>query len=339
MVDLSNIKNIPQNSFMERDDFSSNVVNKFNNDYDINKSIFGNYAKDGADSTNSQELEALYAELKEVEDKQGLLSQGFNGIKEITNIGTSSEKCNATIEKYKSGEITFEEALAEIDKFEGKQESGLNLFANIATSFAAIGAATLGAAAIIASGGTATPLVVAAIGAGAGAVTKASIKTIDRATNKVEGDALDSKEIAKDALSGAVTGAVAAATMGTGAAQSTLKESVKAGIKGSAKTGFVTGGITGASNYTIDCAFEDDKQFNVKDFAVNTAVNSAVGGTVGTIVGGTNGALRFNNLITHGGKAVVNGQIANASSKDIVANSVCSSTHKILNKTIKDIAA
>ena len=283
------------------------------------------------------DLDKLYAELKEVEDKQGALSQGFNEVKEIVGIGTSADKCDKAIEKFKNGEISYEEALAEIENFDSKQNSGLNLFSNIATSFAAIGAASLAAAAIIASGGTATPLVLAAVGAGAGAATKAGVKLIDRATNKVEGDALDGKQIARDALSGAVTGATAAATMGTGAAKATLKESIKQGAKSSARTGMITGAVSGSSNYMIDCAF-DDKEFNVKDFASETITSAAIGGTVGAIVGSTNGALRYQNVIQHGGKAVVNGQIANASARDILANSVCSSEHKILNKTIRDIA-
>ncbi|MBQ9244678.1 hypothetical protein IJ182_00255 [bacterium] len=336
MVSTKNIE-VSNNRLVLRD-FNSFTSNKNN---DVDGSIFGQNASVQNDNVNfdENELEQLYVELQEAEDKQGILSQGFNELKEFTGIGTSSDKCNDIIEQYKAGDVTYEEALAEIEKYENKQDGGLNLISNIATSFAAIGVASLSAAAIIASGGTATPLVIAAIGAGAGAVTKAGIKTVDRATNKVEGDALDSKEIAKDMLSGAVTGATAAATMGTGSAQQCLAKSVINGAKNSARTGAITGAISGSANYTIDCAFDEDKQFNVKDFAGVTASNALVGASVGALVGSSNGALRYNNVIQHGGKAVINGEIANVSSRDIIANSLCSTEHKILNKAIKDIAA
>ena len=287
---------------------------------------------DNANSTQNEitDVEALYAELQEIEEEQGFFQKGFNDIKEKINIGTSNERCEDKIEKFEQGEITFEEAEAELAKYKSKQDSGLNVFANIACSIAAIAAAT---AAIVATGGAVVPLVLA--GAGAGAVTKTAVKTVERATNEVKDDEFDSKKITKDILSGAVTGSIAAYTMGNGSATA----SFGAAIKKCAITGVKTGAVAGSTNYLIDCGVDGD-EFNAKDFAQTTFVNAAVGGTVGAIMGGTNNLLKTSGIVKYGGKAAVeSGQAIHASGRDIAANSVCTAEYKILNKTIKDIAA
>ena len=289
-------------------------------------------------SESKEEVTVLNEKLNSVMDDQGIFSKGWNEFKEIVNVGTNEEKCHYYIEQYEKGEITFDEAMAKIEEFDAKQDSSLNLFSNIASSFAAIAAGTV---AVIASGGTAAPLLVAAAaGAGAGAAAKATVKFADRATNEVKNDALDAKQITKDALSGAVTGAIAAATMGNGTAGATLKESVALSAGKAARTGVITGTVSGSSNYVIDCAFDDDKDFNAKEFAEITAQSAAIGGVVGGIMGSVNGTLRYNNFIEHGGmvKACAD-SVQNASTKDIVANSVCSAEYKVVNDRIRSIAA
>ena len=113
------------------------------------------------------------------------------------------------------------------------------------------------------------------------------------------------------------------------------------GAINSAKTGLKAGAVSGASNYTIECAFEEDKEFNIKDLATETATNSLVSGTVGLIVGGTNGGLRSADLLHSGGTPVVdaNGNLIHASVRDVMANTGCSAAHKILNSEIKSIKA
>ncbi len=298
-------------------------------DESIFETVYGEDSDgDGVESSYSsnstaENAELLYEQLEAVEDEQGVILNAWNDFKEFTNIGTSVEKCDAAIEQYKNGEISYEEAAAVIDNFDFKQESSLNLFSNIVTSAVAIaaGACTGGLGAIV-------------VGAAAGAATKAGFKTIDRATNDVEGDALDAKQILQDAASGAVTGGVAVATAGTGAntyqngiqiGSTVLKGTAACAVK-SSRTGIITGSISSAANYMIDCTFDDDKDFNAKELMEVTATGAAVGGTVGAIMGTANGVLRSSGVLQ-------------ASDSNTATNSVCSAEYKILNDRLRSAAA
>lgn len=286
-----------------------------------------------------EDVEALKSELENITQKNGGILDTWNKIKEKTGLGLSKAKCEDAIEQYKAGEITYDEALEKIEKFGEKQDNSLNLFANIAVSALSIAAATV---TTVLTGGAATPLLVAAVGAGVGAVTKAGIKTVDRATNEIKGDALDGKQIAKDALTGAVTGALAAKTMGNGKAVANhdIKKAILTNAPKCAVTGVKAGAISGSSNYLIDCAFEDDEDFNFRDFAGATVSNAAVGGVVGGLMGTFNGVMKTTGLISHGGQVnVVDGNIANAGIKDIAANSICSAEYKILTRGINDLVS
>lgn len=302
-----------------------------------NENIFVGDENENQVYSVEESTEVLEAQLQELQDKNGYKMQLWDKLKSAVNAGANSEKCEESIEKYKNGEITFEEALSEIENYGAKQENSLNLFSNILTSFVAIGAAT---AVAVCTGGAATPLVLAAVGAGSGAIAKAGTKLIDRATNKVENDEFDAKQIGKDMVTGALTGAVAQVTMGTGGgafnAGSSVGKNVIKGALSSAKGGVKIGAVTGAANYSIDCAFEEDKTFNLKDMATASATNAIVCGTVGGIVGGANGFLRAEGLLHSGGAAIENGKLAHTSVRDILANSGCSSAHKILNNEIKN---
>lgn len=338
MVDELKINGVNNSVALNYSDFSP--IN-LQNDDEENISIFNFDSDSDADEVTEENILLLSEKLDSVEDKQGVFSNVWSNFKEAVGVGTSASKCDDAIEQYANGEISFDEAYEKISEFEQKQDSSLNLFSNIATSVTAIAVTTAAAAAIVASGGTATPLVLAAIGAGTGAVTKAGFKLTDRATNEVDGDALDAKQIAKDGLSGAVTGGIAAATMGTGSAADTLGSSViKSGLK-SARTGAITGSISGGSNYLIDTSFDDDKDFSTKEFLSATTSNALAGSTVGLVIGGSNGALRSTGILKAGGmvKESMEGSLENASVQDVVANSVCTTEYKVLNDRLHSIAA
>lgn len=302
--------------------------------------------------SKEENIAMLNQYLEESLADDGLFQKGWDGLKNLLNSGANSEKCNEMIQKYAEGSVTFEQAVAEIEKFENKQDSSLNLFSNIATSFAAIAAATAAVAAVVGTGGAAAPAVLAAIakvggttavaavtGAGAGAVTKSTFKMADRATNEVEKDALNGKQIARDALSGAVTGAIAGATMGNGKDLGSVSKSMFTCSKNSAVLGVKTGAISGSSNYVIDCAFDEDKTFNVKDLVTTTATTAAVGAGVGAIMGGMNGALKSTGVLKHGGKVQLDetgNKVLGTSINDQFANSMCSTEYKILTAAIND---
>lgn len=323
MIDVSKFNSVDASKALSYSNFQS-VPKIENSDISI-------FAENNLSSDES--IDALYTKLSEVEDKQGVFSNAWNDIKETTGLGTSVEKCDEAIQKYQKGEITFEEASEIIDKFAEKQDNSLNLFSNIATSAAAIAAV---AAATVLTGGIGAVAAVA-IGAGAGAITKTGFKLTDRATNEIENDALDAKQIAKDTLSGALTGGMAAYTMGT--AGSVAEVGVKKAAISCAKTGAKTGALGGSANYTIDCAFDENKEFKVGDMMKSTATGAVVGATVGGVMGAANGLLRTNGLLDSGCSLDKMLSVENASVKNVAANSVCSAEYKVLNDRIRSIAA
>ena len=288
------------------------------------------------------ELQALEEKLASIESENGCVLKAWDKLKSGLNVGVSSEKCEDAIDKYKNGEITFDEAMAQIEKYDTKQDNSLNLFSNIATGVAAIGTVTA-AVATAATGGLAAPAL-AAIGAGTGAITKAGFKFADRATNAKEKDALNAKQILKDACSGAVTGATSAMTMGTAGstftAGASLSKNVGSAATKCAMTGVKTGAMSGSANYMIDCTFDKDKDFNAGELISNTAVSAAVGGAVGGIMGTANTVLRHNGLLNAGGQAGFdsNGNAVFTSKEDMVANSICTAEYKALNRGIRDLA-
>jgi len=246
---------------------------------------------------NSQ-TENLETKLSEIQDKQGIISSAWNGLKCITGIGSSTKKCEKAIEDFKTGKITYEEAESIITQFETKQENSVNLAANIATGIAAV--AVVGSAVV--TGGLSLGVIAAA--AGVGAATKAGLKFADRATNKLKGDALDGKQLAKDALSGAVDGAVSVATMGIGAtavtgktvAEQTLKQTVIQGAKAGALDGAISGAVTGAADYTIDAALEEEVEFNAGDLIKTTLINTTAGAITGGVMGGIGSGIQYKKL-------------------------------------------
>lgn len=241
----------------------------------------------------SRNMEFLETKLQEIEDKQGLLGKTWNGIKEFTTLGVSESDCESMLAKYNNGEISFEEAIDYLDEYDSKQETMSGLLSNIITGAGSIAIAT----AAVATGGWAAlgakgiaGLAAKSItwgsaflyGAPVGAVLKTTINGIDRATNNIEDDALDGKQIAKDAISGAITGATSAVSSGMGA-------TIKAGkfgetaLKG-ALCGVECGALSGSTSYMTDVVF-GDKEFNFGDLTTNTLTSAAASGTVGAAVG------------------------------------------------------
>ena len=311
----------------------------------VQKNVYNNDVK-ASNKTNEEDLslfhgeefysvEVLQNQLAEINASNGFIGEGWNDIKNGTGLGISSDDCEDAISLYKQGKISFEQAEAKINQYKAKQESSVNLFSNIATGAAAILAGT----AVVATGG------LAALGVGAltGAATKAGLKTVDRATNKVKGDALDGKQIAKDALSGAVTGGIGVATAGTAGnpfnngfavgGKTLIEGGTKACVARCAVTGLETGAISGASNNLIECAFEEDKDFNLKDFTTETVTSAVTGATVGAIMGGVNGTLRSHNLLKHGGAIT-----KNTTQQDTAANIACNVAYKGTNNFVKNTA-
>ena len=268
-----------------------NVYNNNSINEDKNKDLYQAKYESNADisifsenRTQTNQSGSLRDEFENIQDEQGFLGKLWDGIKNITGLGLGSNKVEDAIEDYEKGEITYDEALSQIQSFEQKQEDGVNIITNVAS-----GAAT--AAIAIGTGG----IGLGVIGAGAiiGAGAKAGLKTVDRATNKVEGDALDAKQIVKDSLTGAVDGAINVATGGmVGKAAGTLGKSIANGAIQGAKAGAISGAAAGATEYTVN-SLVDGEEFTFEGLISSTAQNAAAGGVFGGVFGGVSGAIDF----------------------------------------------
>ena len=252
-------------------------------------SIFGENSDD--EKTLEKNLEILNQEFQSAKDEQGFFGNVWNGFKNFTGLGLSSNDVENSIEDYKNGKITFEEALNTIESYQNKQSSMVDMAANV-VSGVVTGAIT------IFSGGTLT-LVGVAAGAAIGGGVKAGIKTLDRATNDVENDALDIKQIAKDTITGAVDGAVNVATAGMikgATAGNTIRQATIQGFKTGALSGSISGAASGAASYSAEVLTEDDKDFDLSEFLKLTSQNAIAGGVMGGVLGGVSQGISQKNL-------------------------------------------
>ncbi len=257
--------------------YGDNTYTNYDNSLKGGESIFvQNQALEGED---------LNDKLDEVKNKQGLLGNIWNGFKNLTGLGLSSDDVEEKIKQYENNEISYDEALSSIDEFEQKQDSAVDMVASMASGLVVAGSVAV-------TGGTSL-LASAAIG---GAV-KAGIKTVDRATNSVQGDELDVNQVGKDLLTGAVDGAV---TMGTMklippsaplAGQSVSRAIVKGAVRGAAD-GAISGGVMGGTNYVADALFEDDVEFSFDEFAKAVGEGTIAGGVMGGVMGGVTGGVQ-----------------------------------------------
>ena len=256
----------------------------------------------------------LEKELNYVKDKQGFIGKSWNGIKETFDAGLSESDCDETINKYKNGEISFEEALETIKGYDEKQSTMTDLFANITTGIASIALVTAAVA-----GGPIGWVTAFALGAPVGAAVKTSLKIADRATNNAKNDEFDSKAITKDVVSGAVTGMTSAVSSGIGAGIKSGKYLVS--VKNGTKCGAICGGVSGATSYLTDVALDDDKYFNAGDLAKNTFTSALVSGTVGAVVGGTvYGISSADKLASQTVKQTIINDSAASSSRKVLGN-------------------
>lgn len=77
-----------------------------------------------ADEISTEEqIQNLEVKLQAVKDEQGFIGKTWNALKCLTNLGSSTEKCEKAIEDFKNGEISYEEADSMISKFSTKQKT------------------------------------------------------------------------------------------------------------------------------------------------------------------------------------------------------------------------
>ena len=271
----------------------------------------------------SKEYNALVNYYQNAKDKQGAIGDLWNGIKDLTGVGISENKCDSMLEKYKNGQINFEEAVKYIEKFDKKQNDSTDLIANILTGTASIATTTI----MGVMGGPLLPIL--ALGAGVGAVTKTALKLFDRATNDVKNDEFDVKTITKDVISGAVTGATSAVP--SGIAQGIKTGNKALAIQNGIKCGAVCGASAGAISYTTDVVL-DNKEFNFGELAKSVGTSAFVSGTVGAGVGA--GLYGIANA-----KGIVGKEVSKTLGQTIASDSASSSARKVLAKAERNIIA
>ena len=265
----------------------------------------------------------LEDKLKNIQDEQGILGDFCNGFKEITTLGISASDCTNMLEKYRNGEISFEEAADYLDEYNSKQTNEASLLSNILTGIGGIAVATAAAATGPIGWGLAFLK-----GAPIGAALKTGINFIDRATNDVEGDAFDAKQMTKDAISGALTGAASAVSGASSLGYKALEQRglIEAGTIGAdvlkgAFCGLECGAMSGSATYMTDVALGDE-DFEFDELLTNTVTSALVSGTVGSVVGvGLNG-LNKTNFANFG---------------TVTKDSISSSTRKFLGAETKDM--
>lgn len=238
----------------------------------------------------NEQINNLQNALNNAKNEQGIIGKFWDGAKGLTGLGLSSKKCQSYIDAVNGGQMSYEEAYNNVLKYQSKQKGAVNIISGILSG-------TLAAAAVgfMPSGASKAKTILAA--AGVGAAAKSGIKTADRATNNVQNDALNPKLIVKDGMSGALDGAVSAATIGIGKdavlSAKTKTEAIKQGAVAGAKGGAISGAVMGAGDYTIDCAFGDQK-FEADTLITNTAYGAAAGAVSGAVTGALVSGKRFN---------------------------------------------
>jgi len=284
---------------------------------------------DGTISTSHNPISSnkLYNELRshfeDIQDKQGAIGSLWNDVKGITGIGTSEKKCDSMLEKYRNGEISFEQAANYVDSFDKKQSDTTDLIANIVTGVAAIATTTLAGV----MGGPLLPIL--AIGAGVGAVTKTGFKLFDRATNKVKNDEFEAKTMIKDFVSGAVTGAASAVPSG-------ISKGIKDGnkilaVENGIKCGLACGAVSGSTSYMTDVAL-GDKKFNADELFNATASSALISGVVSAGIGAGLYDIA-------GAKGLIGQEVTKSTTQTIASDSASSSARKICANKLRHIAA
>ncbi len=134
--------------------------------------------------------------------KAGEEDKAFSAITGFTQGMSFKTKMNQdVVELYKNNEITYEEAKNILKTKEVTTDSMANIISNIAAGFVSTATGLL----LKGKFKAAYPVIVGASTA-VGAVVNAGIKFLDRAFNKIDNDALDTKTILKDLGGGAING-------------------------------------------------------------------------------------------------------------------------------------
>ena len=226
--------------------FDSNVQETLNQIQGDEKAPNG-HAELGSASQKSQETlhntdtKTLKEEFETIKNQQGTIGNLWDGFKNLTGIGDSSDKVEKALDKFEKGEITKDEAQKVLEEYSKGQEMCVDVAADVISGIAAIGAFALA----VPTGGTSLAAGLA-ISTAVGAGLKTGIKCADA---KLNGREYNLKNAAYDSVTGGVNGVLAPVTNGLGntvvktigtklgltITDEAAKETAKEGIKSTAQ--------------------------------------------------------------------------------------------------------
>lgn len=229
--------------------------------------------------TTEEKLSELNTYFATMKLNQGIFAKGIDSVKSLFSSNGTSKGVKEAIEKYENGDISYNEALKTIAKFEEAQNSNSEIVANAVSGAASLFA---GIAASNKGGSSAKSI---AIAAAAGAISKGLTKLTERSTNGIKGDALTAKNLVKDLTTGAINGAIVGGT-----ANYTLSGGKTLNASTGSITGAISGGGIGYTNYMAD-VIAGDREFSLKDAAAQTIGYAAGGAAIGGAAGGISAAV------------------------------------------------
>ncbi|MDO5437531.1 MAG: hypothetical protein Q4F80_04975, partial [bacterium] len=277
-----------------------------------NLDITTNDLPTGTSESNLQELNNYYLTTKA---GQGIFAKGIDAVKSVFSSNGTSKGVEEAIEKYENGQISYNEALNTIAKFEQKQktssDAAANLISGAASLFAGIAASNKGSS-------SAKSIAISAL---AGALSKGLTKLVERSTNGITGDALSVKDLTKDLTTGALNGAIVGGT-----ANYTLSGGRTLTAATGSITGAISGGGIGYTNYMAD-VIAGDREFSLKDAAAQTAGYAMGGAAIGGVAGGIAGKISSKQP-----EYKINAPVSGGSKVDLSTRDACESVITSGNK-------
>lgn len=159
--------------------------------------------------TDINDVSSLTSKLNKIKEEQGFIGKIWDGIKNLTGLGASSDKTEVIIKQYENGEISFDEAQSALEKYEDGQNMAVDVAGDMISGMVSAGAAMAapftGGASLLFAGAV-------------GAAVKVGIKGAD---SFIGGKEYGIKDIGYDLITGSINGAMAPLTNALGGAAGT----------------------------------------------------------------------------------------------------------------------
>ncbi len=216
-------------------------------------------------SKDAEISDKLRNEIEKTKSEQGPIGKIWDGFKNLTGIGSSSDKAEQAIKDFEDGKISRKDMENAVKDYQEGQEEVVDTVADFISGTVSLGAfilaTTAGIAAAPFTGGASLGLIAAGVGiaTASGAASKAAIKKIDCAFGGREYNSFKS-----DLITGSINGILAPVTAGIGgtvgkliagklgvtATRGFTGVTLPSGLAGTLKGKFVNLLLNGEMNYT-----------------------------------------------------------------------------------------